>query len=292
MGLGSVSDRRRAWRSLWMPLATSESVRQASAMKPRELLVLVLVAVGSVAACGTRFEATVDGVLLAECDSPIEPPKAPILAVRAEPTVPDEQLQFPAGQVQLAIDRAVPWARVETLMAILESRKIEPILLAGYTYRVRRFVLNDVLTGAPKFTITGDANGKFCVQTALLPNAYCVQGRPMAGRHIHRAFVRETVRDVVKKWDMKEAEVYVDPATHWADVVRIVDGARTCCGDNVKVLVRVAREAPLGADAESGNSAIQKAAEDEAARRAEAEGAGAQTGSGEGSGTAGAVPPR
>ncbi|MEZ4360406.1 MAG: hypothetical protein R3B48_09510 [Kofleriaceae bacterium] len=242
-------------------------------MKSSWILALAIVA-GSVTACKNRLTATVDGVLLPECDSPEEPPPAPTLAILAEPNVPDEQLAFPAGAVRLAIERAVPWARVETLLEILAGKQIEPILLVGQTYRVRRFHLNDELTGAERFTITGDAQGKFCVQTALLPNAYCVRG---AGRHIHRAFVRETVRDVVKKWGMREIEVYVDPAMEWADVVRVVDGARTCCGPKAGVRVRVARDAPLGDDAEQGNPALRRAAEEEAARQ-EAEAGAADEG--------------
>jgi hypothetical protein len=236
-----------------MILATWSAVRQACAMKPAWIIAFVLAIAGSSTGCRSRLVAIVDGVLLPECDSLIEPPSAPTIAVRAEPAVPDDQLPFPPGQVRLAIDREVPWARVEALLATLQERKIEPILLVGQTYRVRRFVLNDVLSGAPTFTITGDTKGKFCVQTAQLPQAYCVQG---SGIHIHRAFVRETVREVVKKWEMKEVDVYVDPAMHWADVVRIVDGARTCCG-TTEVLVKVAADAPLGSDAESGNPAIR-----------------------------------
>lgn len=212
--------------------------------------------------CKNHFEAKVDGILLAEADSneavTAEEAKAPKVVVRAEPSVPDEELPMPAsGAVQLVIERSVPWARVEALLATLESKKLEPILLVGQTHRVRRFQLNDALTeGKERFTLTGDANGKFCVQTAQLPQAYCVAGRPIAGKHIHRAFVRETVRDVVKKWEMKEAMAYVDPAMEWADVLRLIDGARTCCGKDTKVLVQVAREAPLGPDAEAGNPAI------------------------------------
>lgn len=224
------------------------------------MLVMVLAA----AACKNRLVAVVDGVLLPECDSAIEPPEAPVVKVLAEPAVPDEELPLPAGAARLAIEREVPWARVEALLALLESRKIEPILLVGTTYRVRRFFLNDELTRAPRFTVTGDAKGKFCVQTAELPQAYCVQGADR--KHIHRAFVRETVREVVKKWEMKQVVVYVDPAMHWADVVRLVDGARTCCG-KTQVRVELSREAPLGPDAEAGNPAIR--AQEEAAIAAE-----------------------
>lgn len=255
-------------------------------MKPRRTSLALSVAtgvvvVGALAACQNKFAAVVDGVLLAESDLGEPAPQAPRFTILTEPTVPDEQLAFPPGQVQLVIERGVPWARVETLLAILESKKIEPILLTGQTHKVHRFRLNDELTGAPKFTITGDAHGKFCVQTAQLPQAYCVQGGKIAGKHIHRAFVRETVRDVVRKWEMNEAEIYVDPAMEWADVVRLVDGARTCCGKATgkpaKVLVRVAREAPLGADAEAGNPAVlsqeeARVAAEEAAAAAGGEG--------------------
>lgn len=227
-------------------------------------IALLLVTTLAAAACKNRLVAVVDGVLLPECDSTIEPPAAPVVKVLAEPTVPDEELVLPAGAVQLAIEREVPWARVEALLALLESRKIEPILLVGTTYRVRRFFLNDELNRAPRFTVTGDAKGKFCVQTAELPQAYCVQGADR--KHIHRAFVRETVREVVKKWEMKQVVAYVDPAMHWADVVRLVDGARTCCG-KTQVRVELSREAPLGPDAEAGNPAIR--AQEEAAIAAE-----------------------
>jgi hypothetical protein len=246
-------------------LVSSATVRQACGMKPRSLALLAVLSVS--AACESRLSVTVQGVLLPECDSPAQAPAAPVVAILAEPTVPDEQLPLPSGAVQLAIERSVPWARVETLLAILERKQIEPILLVGQTYRVRRFFLNDKFSGPADFTITGDTKGKFCVQTASLPQAYCVQG---AGRHIHRAFVRETVREVVKKWEMHKVEAYVDPAMDWADVIRLVDGARSCCGVDSGVRVRVATAAPLGDDAEQGNPALL-----EVARQAE-RAAGAQ----------------
>ncbi len=227
--------------------------------------------------CKNPYQAKVDGVLVADADENEELPVAPRIVIRAEPSVPDEEISFPPGPVQLVIERSVPWARVEALLAMFEDRKVEPILVVGQTHKLRRLRLNDELSGAPRFTITGDAKGKFCVQTAQLPQAYCIAG---VGRHIHRAFVRETVRDVVKKWEMQEAEIYVDPATEWADVVRIIDGARTCCGKHTKVKVRVAREAPLGEDAEQGNpGAVRDLEAAEAAEAAvkqhEAVGAGA-----------------
>ncbi|HRC54669.1 MAG TPA: hypothetical protein PKU97_02045, partial [Kofleriaceae bacterium] len=244
-------------------------------MSSRWIVTFLLAAAGLVGGCKSRLEAVVDGVLLPECDSPLEPPAAPVVKVLAEPSVADEELALPAGQVQLAIERSVPWARVETLLAVLESRKIEPILLVGQTYRVRRFIINDQLNPrAKRFTITGDAKGKFCVQTAELPQAYCVQGSDR--KHIHRAFVRETVREVVKKWEMRQVEIFVDPAIHWADVVRLVDGARTCCG-KTKVLVALSPEAPLGPDAEAGNPVI-RAQEEAAIRLEESEAASDETG--------------
>jgi hypothetical protein len=246
-------------------------------MQPRWISRALLVSLGLAAmggaGCTNRFEAKVDGVLVAEADHNEELPPAPRVVIRAEPTVPDEEIQFPPGPVQLVIERSVPWARVEALLATLEAKKIEPILVVGQTHKLRRFRLNDELTGGPKFTITGDAKGKFCVQTAQLPQAYCVAG---AGRHVHRAFVRETVRDVVKKWEMKEAEAFVDPATEWADVVRIVDGVRTCCGvgKGKGALVRVSREAPLGEDAEQGNPGAVRELEEAAKAEEAAEAAG------------------
>lgn len=257
-------------------------------------LTAALVALVALAtACKNRLVAVVDGVLLADATSPLPVPEAPRVKVLVAPQVADAELPLPAaGLVQLVIEREVPWARVSALLTSLSSRKLEAVLLVGDTHKVRRFVLNDELPRYKRFTITGDAKGKFCVQTAELPKAYCVQGSDR--KHIHRAFVRETVREVVKKWDMRQVMVYVDPAMQWADVVRLVDGARTCCG-RTKVAVAVAAEAPLGPDAEAGNPAIRAAAiraeeeataEDSGAKGEAAKGEGAGPPQGAGSGAA------
>ena len=57
----------------------------------------------------------------------------------------------------------------------------------------------------------------------------CFQGGDR--RHVHRAFGREHIREAVKAYERHEVRVRVDPAIEWADAIRAVDGARTCCGD-------------------------------------------------------------
>ena len=50
-------------------------------------------------------------------------------------------------------------------------------------------------------------------------------------KHVQRAFVRETIRDAVKAYGITDVDVMVTPDLQWADVVKTIDGARTCCGD-------------------------------------------------------------
>jgi len=62
---------------------------------------------------------------------------------------------------------------------------------------------------------------------------------PQATKHIDRAFVRDVMAKAVKAYDLKRVHVMVDPSLTWGDAVRAVDGARTCCTDDVKMEVSV-----------------------------------------------------
>ena len=48
-------------------------------------------------------------------------------------------------------------------------------------------------------------------------------------QHIAKSFIREAMSPIVAQYKIHDVEVRVDPHINWADVVRAVDGARTCC---------------------------------------------------------------
>ena len=53
--------------------------------------------------------------------------------------------------------------------------------------------------------------------------------QPYGGGRIDRAHTRRLVREAVMEYKLFDINVQVAPKQKWADVVRILDGARTCC---------------------------------------------------------------
>ena len=49
--------------------------------------------------------------------------------------------------------------------------------------------------------------------------------------------LHEEIRAAHDEWGLSDVDVLVPDDVEWADVVRTIDGARTCCG---KVEIRVA----------------------------------------------------
>lgn len=183
------------------------------------------------AACGPNpFEARIEGVLLPDAQGVIKMPEGPLVQVRVDqpdPELPDAPL------IKLAIERAVPWQRVQALVAAIEAKGGTAVPLVGVRTGAFGFVINDELTG-PAIQLTSTPDGKFCVGPPGVDEAKCVQSSDR--RHINRSFVRETIREAVKAYDLGDVEVWVPPELDWADVVRTIDGARTCCkGTSVRV---------------------------------------------------------
>jgi hypothetical protein len=188
-------------------------------MKLRVAVLLLL------AACGKNpYEAEVEGVVLADADGVVMPDEGPVVKLtlaELEPEVPDVEV------ARLVIARDVTWARVVTTIEAFEAKGVRPVLLVGIRNSVRAIVLSEELEG-PSIHLTATPDGKFCVGPPTSVEAKCVQSADR--KHIGRAFVRETIRDAVKAYDLHDVDVMVTDDLEWADVVRTVDGARTCCG--------------------------------------------------------------
>jgi hypothetical protein len=189
--------------------------------------------VAMIAGCGQNpYEAKVDGVVLADADAVVMPDEGPVVKLtldNLEPEIP------PVAVARLAIGLDVSWERVQTTIKAMRDAGVRPVLLVGVRQVVRAIVLSDELTG-PSIHLTSTPDGKFCVGPPTSNEAKCVQSAD--AKHISRAFLRELIRDAVKAYDLHDVDALVTPDLKWADVVRTVDGARTCCG-TTKVRVKL-----------------------------------------------------
>jgi len=192
----------------------------------RGLLVASLALIAA-AGCDNKFLAYVDGALLADADGVVPAPAGPTVVVKPETDL--AQLALPkAPVIRLAFARDVPFPRVEELVRRVEAAGSKPVLLVGRRNQVQAFDLHEPVTGERTIQVQVTGDGQSCVGISGVPEMRCTQG---AGRHVHGAFVREDVREAVKEYQLREVQVRADPTVEWADVIRAIDGARTCCGD-------------------------------------------------------------
>jgi hypothetical protein len=183
------------------------------------------------AACGENpYEAKVDGIVLADATGVIKPddgPNVDLTLEHLEPEIP----QVPVARLVIATD--VAWHRVVTTVQAMKAKGVRPVMMVGQRHDVRAIVLSDKLEGV-SIHLTSTPDGKFCVGPPTSNEAKCIES--VDKKHIQRGYVRELIRDAVKAYDLHDVDVQVDPDMEWADVVRTVDGARTCCGkDTVRV---------------------------------------------------------
>ncbi len=178
------------------------------------------------AGCKGRGQAKVDGILVPQATGVVEPEEGPTLHVPG-----DDTSVLPDGPVvRLAIARDVKWYEVNALIKRIEAAGKRPVLLVGKRHRLRAIELSDGeidLDKAIKLTATLD--GKSCVGPPDSNQAKCAQ--PMDSVRIDRAYTRKLVREASNAYDLTEVDVQVARKLPWADVVRAVDGARTCCKD-------------------------------------------------------------
>lgn len=165
--------------------------------------------------------------------------------------VPGEIPRSLSGPIRLAIDRDVTYADALKAIKAVKAAGGTPVLLAIQRNRV--VAIPEIVGGAAsdkavRLKARTDASGcdakqPQCVQACVSPpdneEATCVR-RP-EGLHVDRAFVRQLLARAISEWSLTDVHVWVDPKLSWADAVRAIDGARTCCGEGkVKVTVEPA----------------------------------------------------
>ena len=208
----------------------------------RSLAALLAVTAGALAlgsapqGCGRndRMFAFVGKAMLPECDGviPAEPGvDVVILPSDTETIIPN------APVIRIAADRFVPWSKVRDVARQIEAQGSQPVFLVGVDDKVRAFVLSEELGGGPTIRVTSTADGKSCIQEPGHEEGICAQS--VNRQHIERSSVREFVEQAMKASGATEVEVSVEGTLGWADVVRTIDGARTCCGKDKTLKVKL-----------------------------------------------------
>ncbi len=202
---------------------------------------LVSVCVGvSVLACAPP-EVKVGKVNLAEADGVEPAAEGPVVEV------PGDIPKSLSGPVRVAIDQSVTYGDAIKALKAVKAAGGTPVLLVLLRNRIAAM---PPLSGhksdkAVRLKARTDASGcsadqPLCVQACISPpdndEATCVR-RP-DGLHVDRAFVRQVLYKAISEWALSDVHVWVDPKLSWADAVRAIDGARTCCGEG-KVRVSV-----------------------------------------------------
>jgi hypothetical protein len=184
-----------------------------------------LAAALATASCGGGpKEARVDGAYLAQADGvePAAPASTPTVVVRpaAAAALPE------TGAARLAVDRDVRFAQVEPLL-VEARRRGQPlsILVGDRRQRIMAIALPDPPSG-PSIRVVAERSGKTCVSLPEVAEAKCVA---TLHERVDRAYTRELVREAVRAGGLRQVSIEVDPDLRWGDVIRAVDGARTCC---------------------------------------------------------------
>ncbi len=188
----------------------------------------MLVAIVAAAGCKQELEAKVGGATLPQANGVVaaaDAKTAPTVVILPGKPAP----AFAAGPVRLAVHLAVPWSQLEPVLDAADAAGARPSFLVGQRNRIHGFVIADELE-ADRYSLrmrtTG--NGKFCLSPPATREAYCVESADR--RNVSSLYVREAVQKAVAEYDIMQALVVPDADARWGDIVRTIDGARTCCG--------------------------------------------------------------
>jgi hypothetical protein len=174
-------------------------------------------------ACDGPKPAHIGDAVLAQATGVYQPPEGQTLVISAGKTEVPAELE---PVVRVAFDDNLTFGTVEKVLAELEQRGVEVHLLVGKRRDIAAMKLEDQLEG-PAIRLVGELDGKACVAPPGVIEAKCVQSSDR--KHISRAYVRELTNEAVREYGLRDIEAYIPKQLDWANVVRIIDGARTCC---------------------------------------------------------------
>lgn len=149
-----------------------------------------------------------------------------------------------SANVFMIAPREIPWHKIQSLRENIQSLGKTPFLVVGKRKKTGVFLPSDeiakengVATQAISAYVT--PKGKFCVGPPKAIEYKCTQRSDKL--HADRAGIRQLVREARKGYRLDSLNLNVDPMIGYADYIRAVDGARTCCSKlpDTKVFVNV-----------------------------------------------------
>jgi hypothetical protein len=172
-------------------------------------------------------------VQLADATSTIALPAGPRVELPASGVAP----ALPAGAkvVQIAADREAPYGAVRALVQAVHAAGAEPVLLVSREGKMAALPPLEEAS-AVSILIELEDRGKTCVSPPAAEQRLCLQ--PPYKPKVERASVPGLVRDAVKGYHLEQVHLRPSAALSWVEVVRGIDGARTCCA-GVKMRVSV-----------------------------------------------------
>ena len=186
--------------------------------------------------CKMERQAHIAGVWVAQADGLSKAGQGETIAI----TRGLEIKELPASEnVRLAIARDVEWSQVRALRKRILAAGKTPFLMVASDRKTGAIELYEELDGdaSTAIDVFVSVSGKLCVAPPGINQvAKCVK-HPV-NTHVDRSYTRELVREAHKAWGLSDVIVEIPPDLQWAEVVRAVDGARTCCYED-KILVRL-----------------------------------------------------
>lgn len=198
------------------------------------MLLAALVSLG----CGkSSKDVEVNGVSVAQASGVYVPEEAPTVTMTRKQRA--DEIELPEGPaVRLAIGRDVSYGQAKQLIDRTEAAGKKAILLVGDRNTLAAIKLNDEITDPRKaIRLVATPDGKACVGPPDNKQTRCAE--QVYSDHVSKASVREFIREAIKVYGMTEVRVFARPSVEWADVIRAVDGARTCCDGKMFPKVRL-----------------------------------------------------
>ncbi|RMH40671.1 MAG: hypothetical protein D6689_13040 [Deltaproteobacteria bacterium] len=184
------------------------------------------------AACAPTPEARVGDARLAYADGVEAPPAGGTDVI----VVPNRPAALPDGAapLRIAVDRDAVFADVWPLIRAVRDRGVPAVFYVHDRRRRVRVMAIDPPPGGRAIRVTATAaDGKVCVNLPDVPEAKCAM---TAQRRVDRPSVRQFVREAFRASGIRKVRVDAEGGLRWSDVVRAVDGARTCCqGEQMEV---------------------------------------------------------
>lgn len=175
------------------------------------------------AACAPDVERIGSGkARLPQADRVVELPKGEVLElVPGQPPAPAGK-----GPVRIVADGDATWQEVAAAMDAVRAAGGEPWLAMRHRTEVKALPPFLPRVADPALRIIAEET-RACIWIPDAMEGVCVSRGDK--KHIDRTGMRQTLRQVIDETGISRVRMVVWPTTSYANAIRAIDGARTCC---------------------------------------------------------------